>query len=77
MVINEVAWTGSTASAYDEWIELFNTTGSGINLTGWRIVDDAGAQTYNLSGTIAARGYYLIERSANRRASQETSLSLD
>jgi hypothetical protein len=25
-------------------------------------VDDSGAQTYNLSGTIAANGYYLIER---------------
>lgn len=64
VVINEVAWAGSTASAYDEWIELFNTTGSSINLTGWKIVDDAGAQTYNLSGSIAAGGYYLIERSA-------------
>lgn len=65
VVINEVAWAGSTASAYDEWIELYNTTGSAINLTGWKIVDDNGAQTYNLSGTIPANGYYLIERSAN------------
>lgn len=62
VVINEVAWAGSSASAYDEWIELYNTTGSAINLTGWKIVDDAGAQTYNLSGTIAANGYFLIER---------------
>lgn len=63
VVINEVAWPGSSASAYDEWIELYNTTGSAINLTGWKIVDDNGAQTYNLSGTIAAGGYFLIERS--------------
>lgn len=63
VVINEVAWAGSSASAYDEWIELYNTTSSAINLTGWKIVDDNGAQTYNLSGTIAANGYYLIERS--------------
>lgn len=65
VVINEVAWAGSAASPYDEWIELYNTTGSAINLTGWKIVDDSGAQTYNLSGTIAANGYYLIERSTN------------
>jgi beta-lactamase superfamily II metal-dependent hydrolase len=65
VVINEVAWAGSSASAYDEWIELYNTTGSAINLTGWKIVDDNGAQTYNLSGTIPANGYYLIERSVN------------
>jgi hypothetical protein len=64
-VINEVAWAGSSASAYDEWIELYNTTGSAINLTGWKIVDDSGAQTYNLSGSIPANGYYLIERSTN------------
>lgn len=64
VVINEVAWPGSSASAYDEWIELYNTTGSAINLTGWRILDDAGAQTYNLSGTIAANSYFLIERTA-------------
>ena len=64
VVINEVAWPGSSASAYDEWIELYNTTGSAINLTGWRILDDAGAQTYNLSGTIAANGYFLIERTS-------------
>jgi beta-lactamase superfamily II metal-dependent hydrolase len=62
VVINEVAWVGSSANSGDEWIELYNTTGSAINLTGWKIVDDSGAQTYNLSGTIAANGYYLIER---------------
>jgi competence protein ComEC len=65
VVINEVAWAGSSASAYDEWIELYNTTASSINLTGWKIVDDGGAQTYNLSGTIAAGGYYLIERTTS------------
>ncbi len=64
VVINEVAWPGSAANSADEWIELYNTTGGAINLAGWRIVDDAGAQTYNLTGTIAANGYFLIERSA-------------
>jgi beta-lactamase superfamily II metal-dependent hydrolase len=62
VVINEVAWPGSSSNSLDEWIELYNTTGSAISLTGWKIVDDAGAQTYNLSGTIAAGGYFLIER---------------
>lgn len=65
VVINEVAWVGSSANSLDEWIELYNTTGAAISLTGWRIVDDGGAQTYNLSGTIAAGGYYLIERTTN------------
>jgi beta-lactamase superfamily II metal-dependent hydrolase len=65
VVINEVAWVGSSANSLDEWIELYNTTSGAISLTGWRIMDDGGAQTYNLSGTIAAGGYYLIERTAN------------
>ncbi|MCA1593789.1 MAG: lamin tail domain-containing protein [Acidobacteria bacterium] len=64
VVINEVAWAGSAANSLDEWIELYNNSGSAVSLTGWRIVDDAGAQIYNLSGSIAANGYYLIERSS-------------
>ncbi|MFY9223360.1 MAG: lamin tail domain-containing protein [Blastocatellia bacterium] len=64
VVINEIAWGGSSSSPDDEWIELYNASGSTISLTGWRIVDDDGAQVYTLSGTIAAGGYYLIERNA-------------
>ncbi|HZB44353.1 MAG TPA: lamin tail domain-containing protein [Pyrinomonadaceae bacterium] len=64
VVINEVAWPGSASNSLDEWIELYNTTASAISLTGWKIVDDAGAQVYNLSGSIAAGGYFLIERTA-------------
>ena len=60
VVINEVDWMGSAVST-DEWIELYNTTGSAINLTGWYILDDV-TTTYNLSGTIPAYGYYLIEK---------------
>lgn len=61
-VISEVAWAGSSDSTLDEWIELQNPTASTIDLSGWRIVDDAGAQSYALSGTIAPGGYYLIEK---------------
>lgn len=62
VVIHEVAWMGLCASPYVEWIELRNTTNSPLSLNGWHIVDDKGAQVYNLSGTIAAGGYFLIER---------------
>ncbi|MCA1633986.1 MAG: lamin tail domain-containing protein [Acidobacteria bacterium] len=65
MVINEVAWMGSTSDSLNEYIELYNNTGAAISLTGWRIVDDNGAQIYSLTGSIAARGYYLIERASN------------
>lgn len=63
VVINEIAWMGSQDSFRDEWIELYNTTGTDIDLTGWIIDDDYGTQTYQLSGTIPANGYFLIENS--------------
>jgi len=61
VVINEVAWMGTTASTTEEWIELYNTTGSDIDLSCWTIEDD-GTDTYTItSGTILAGGYFLIE----------------
>lgn len=63
VVINEIAWAGSADSANDEWIELYNATSMVVDLTGWQIIDDQGAQVYALSGMIAANEYYLIEDS--------------
>jgi len=62
VVINEIAWAGTTDYSNDEWIELYNITSQPIDLTGWVIVDD-GVDSYVLSGEIAAHGYYLIEDS--------------
>ena len=63
VVINEVAWAGSADSANDEWIELYNTSGVPVDLSGWTINDDQGQSVYNLAGVIAAHSYYLIEDS--------------
>ena len=30
IVVNEVAWMGTTTSYNDEWIELYNSTGSSV-----------------------------------------------
>jgi hypothetical protein len=38
LVINEVAWAGTAASASDEWIELYNASDFPIALDGWRLV---------------------------------------
>lgn len=64
VVINEIAWAGSSDSASDEWIELYNNTNQVINLAGW-LIDDHGVRSYNLNGNIAAHGYFLIERNEN------------
>ncbi|MDP1546018.1 MAG: lamin tail domain-containing protein [Anaerolineales bacterium] len=70
VIINEVAWggTGSASNLIDdEWIELYNTTGSAINLTGWTLKASDGAPSILLNAgcaaiSIPAGGYYLLER---------------
>lgn len=62
VVITEVAWMGTTANTADEWIELYNTTGSSISLTSWTLVAADGTPSVTLSGSIGAYGYYLLER---------------
>lgn len=62
VVINEVAWMGTTLSSSDEWIELHNPTTSAIDMTGWTLVAADGSPTILLSGDIPAGGYFLLER---------------
>ncbi|MGD2176584.1 MAG: lamin tail domain-containing protein [Anaerolineae bacterium] len=61
VVINEVAWMGTGANPSDEWIELHNTGDITIPLDGWQVLDDDHL-SIPLSGELAPRGYYLIER---------------
>ncbi len=60
VVINEVGWAGTLASSSDEWIELYNSSSSAIDLTGWEITG-SGLDVDGLSGSISANEYYLIE----------------
>lgn len=64
VVINEVAWAGTSAArSEDEWIELYNRTSFPISLSGWVLYSETDLKPYlNLSGSIAANSYYLIER---------------
>ncbi len=70
VLINEVAWMGTAANSADEWVELFNSSASSVDLTGWGLYEAGGSTLIlNLSGTIAANGYYLIERSDDNSVS--------
>lgn len=62
VVINEVAWGGTAASPFDEWIELRNNTQCVIDLTGWRLISDDGSPVIKLTGIIPAGEFYLLER---------------
>jgi hypothetical protein len=61
VVIHEVAWMGTQYSDWDEWIELYNATPSAIVLDGWTLTS-TGSVYVDLSGTISAFGYFLLER---------------
>ncbi len=61
VIINEIAWAGTGASASDEWIELMNTTEDDVYLNGWTL-SDHGDVRISLSGTLPGYGFYLLER---------------
>jgi hypothetical protein len=59
LVINEVLYDTPGDDAIEEWVELYNGTASAINLSGYKLVDNA--TTYTLpSITIPAGGFLTI-----------------
>ncbi len=64
IVINEIAWAGSAASASDEWIELYNMTDADIPLAGWKLTKKSSGVEKDMlifsTGIIPARGYFLL-----------------
>jgi len=63
VLINEIAWMGTTADggSSNEWIELSNSSSGNIDLSGW-VLRIEGKKDILLSGSVSANGYYLIER---------------
>ncbi len=66
VVINEIAWMGTTCSPSDEWIELYNNSDLSIDLTGWSLKAADGSPDISLLGIIPAKGYFLLERTDNQ-----------
>lgn len=63
VVINEVAWAGTAASAWDEWIELYNNNSVSISLAGWTLTTTGSISFAIPAGkSIPAGGYFLLER---------------
>lgn len=68
VVINEIAWAGTKAQANDEWMELYNASSTAVDLTGWTLFDDDKNDiriTFATGSIIAARGFYLLERTTS------------
>ncbi len=62
VLISEIAWAGTAASANDEWLELYNATDHPITLDGWHLTAADGTPHIALHGVIPAHGYFLLER---------------
>ncbi len=71
VVINEIAWAGTEASSFDEWIELYNPSEEPVDLSGWTLTSDTWVIHFDTVGeatvetrrtTIAAYGFFLLER---------------
>jgi hypothetical protein len=65
VVINEIDWMGTADNANAEWIELYNPDSAGVDLNGWTLKAQDGSPSITLTGTIAAGGYYLLERTSD------------
>ncbi len=62
-VISEIQVSGSSAN--DEFIELYNPTGSDVDITGWKLrrINSGGTESAlvsSISGTIKPHGFFLI-----------------
>jgi len=64
VIINEVAWMGTSTSSSNEWIELKNISNNEINLAGWQLLDkDKEIKIiFSSGGLSSANSFYLLER---------------
>jgi Lamin Tail Domain/PKD domain len=67
VIISEVAWMGSLASANHEWIELHNTGSGSIDVSGWTLTDGMNLSIV-LTGIIGAGDFAVLERSSDASA---------
>lgn len=66
VVINEISWAGTATSSLDEWFELRNfLPAQSLDLDNFFVSNSSNSWQINLSGTISAAGYYLIERESD------------
>jgi hypothetical protein len=62
VVINEIAWAGTTATSSDQWIELYNNSTQSIDLSRLSLASTDIDFAIKLSGTISPHSYFLLER---------------
>ena len=71
IIINEVAWAGTNASPYAEWIELKNISGNTHSLNGWQLIGEKNDVQIMFDAdtkTTKASPLFLLERTDNNSA---------
>lgn len=74
VVINELAWMGSSSSSADEWIELHNQSAESVDLGNWRLTklssgNEVTMLTVPPGRAIPPNGYFVISNYAAGNAS--------
>ncbi|NMB76862.1 MAG: PKD domain-containing protein [Myxococcales bacterium] len=71
VIVTEIMADASLPEPASEWFELYNTTASDIDLTGWEVRDD-GSDRFTIGGTlpviIPSHGYLVLGRSSDPQA---------
>ena len=62
IVISEIAWAGTEEGVDRQWIELYNNTGSTINLSEFILRGKSGTPNFLFPSNISPNSYYLIDR---------------
>lgn len=67
IVINEINNASDSENNSGDWVELYNTTGADIDITGWTLKDDddLNAFSFTMGTTIPKNGYLVVCRDQN------------
>lgn len=68
IIINEIAWMGTSESHNDEWIELYNPSNQEVDLNGWQLLAQDNNPKIDLKGKIRPMAYFLLERTDDNSA---------
>jgi len=77
IVINEIAWMGTSLSSADEWIELKNNSSAEVSLSGWLLRNEDDSIHINFPAEkISAGGIFVLERTDDSSAADAAALRI-
>jgi Lamin Tail Domain/CotH kinase protein len=76
IVINEIMYSPVTASADDEYVELYNKGTTSVNLAGWKFVSGIN-YTFGTNVVLAPNSYLVVAKNVSRMITNYSQLNLD